>query len=163
MAVHVSKSNNMDGSSEKRRSQGQKNSGLFLTQTKMSISKSQMNQWYQMKLNLIKGKYERPAVAVAGETKELSQRNFWNKTPGSFSNLHKGLDCSDPDLLNKVPNEFWNFVLIPSPRELLLNIRSHSRKGPKGALCFWKFHFWPNYFVSFSFKLVEDYVIYNMR
>jgi hypothetical protein len=29
-----------------------------------------------MKLNLIKGKYERPAVAVAGETKELSQRNF---------------------------------------------------------------------------------------
>jgi hypothetical protein len=141
----------MDGSSEKRRSQGQKNSGLFLTQTKMSISKSQMNQWYQMKLNLIKGKYERPAVAVAGETKELSQRNFWNKTPGSFSNLHKGLDCSDPDLLNKVPNEFWNFVLIPSPRELLLNIRSHSRKGPKRGFMLLKISFLAKLFCKFFF------------
>jgi hypothetical protein len=77
------------------------------------------------------------------------------------------LDGWGPDLINKVPNEFRNFVLIPSPREfkrfqkLLLNIKSH--RAQQGLYAFENFIFWPNNVVSFSFKLVGDCVIYNMR
>jgi len=61
----------MDGRGEKEESQGQKNCGRFLTHapwTKIEkfVYKIQMDQWYQMGFKLIKGKYERPAVAVAG-------------------------------------------------------------------------------------------------
>ena len=68
-----------------------------------------------MELNLIKGKYERLAVAVlnGGNKRIEPNRNFCNKTRGYFSNVQGGslkqedlLDCWGPDLINKVPNEF---------------------------------------------------------
>lgn len=68
-----------------------------------------------MELNLIKGKYERPAVAVlnGGNKRIEPNRNFCNKTRGSFfqcsgrvAETKDLLDCWGPDLINKVPNEF---------------------------------------------------------
>ena len=45
-----------------------------------------------MELNLIKGKYERLAVAVlnGGNKRIEPNRNFCNKTQGSFSNVQGG-------------------------------------------------------------------------
>jgi len=52
-----------------------------------------------MELNLIKGKYERPAVAVSRE--EFCIKTQWSEKRNSWI------------VEIQAPNEFWNFILTP--------------------------------------------------